>query len=351
MIGTAGKQPETGILTADPAAWDRALLASGGHLLQSWQWGELKSRFGWEPERVVAATEQGPAMAQILFRHRAGVSIGYIPRGPALPENDPEAAIALWKEIDRVARRRRTLTLIVEHNVALAEDVVRRLRLTTGPEAIQPTRTVKVRLGSDDALLGQMHQKTRYNVRLAQRRGVSTRMADVDDAAIDCFYALMQDTASRNEFGIHSRDYYGEFLRIFADRALLLFAEIEGRPVAAVVAAAFGDEAIYMYGASSTKDRAHGAGFLLQYEAMRWARARGCSLYDLWGIPAEDPESTKVEDGGRIAGTSGSDWRGLYEFKTRFGGEILRYPAPVERLYHPLLASLGRRFYSLGGGA
>ncbi|MCC7021705.1 MAG: peptidoglycan bridge formation glycyltransferase FemA/FemB family protein [Thermomicrobiales bacterium] len=351
MIRSAREQATDDRLAADAEAWDDALRATGGHLLQSWHWGALKSRFGWEPERVAVATRGGAALAQILFRTRAGVSIGYIPRGPALPENDPEAAVALWREIDRVARRRRALTVIVEHDAEIDDDIARRLRLTPGPAAIQPARTVKVRLGSDDELLKQMHQKTRYNVRLAQRRGVLTREAAIDDASIDGFYALMQDTASRNEFGIHSRDYYGEFLRLFADRGLLLFAEIEGRPVAAVAAVAFGDEAIYMYGASSTKDRAHGAGFLLQYEAMRWARERGCAAYDLWGIPAEDPESTRVEDGGRIAGTSGSDWRGLYEFKTRFGGEILRYPAPLERLYHPLLASLARRVYSLGGGA
>jgi lipid II:glycine glycyltransferase (peptidoglycan interpeptide bridge formation enzyme) len=351
VIGTGDKRPESGGITTDPAAWNAALLAGGGHLLQSWQWGELKSRFGWAPERVAVATDQGSAMAQILFRHRAGVSVGYIPRGPLLPEHDSGAAIALWKEIDRVARQRRALTVIVEHDTALTDDMTRRLRLATGPEAIQPARTVKVRLGSDETLLGQMHQKTRYNVRLAQRRGVSTRVVPVDDEAIDCFYTLMQDTASRNEFDVHSRDYYAAFLRLFADCALLLFAEIEDRPVAAVVATAFGDEAIYMYGASSTRDRAHGAGFLLQYEAMRWARERGCSFYDLWGIQAEDPDSTKVEDGGRIAGTSGSDWRGLYEFKTRFGGEILRYPPPVERMYHPMLAALARRVTSLGGAS
>jgi peptidoglycan pentaglycine glycine transferase (the first glycine) len=115
-----------------------------------------------------------------------------------------------------------------------------------------------------------------------------------------------------------------------------------------VVAVSFGDEAIYMYGASSTRDRAHGAGFLVQYEAMRWARDRGCKQYDLWGIPAEEPSSTRVDDGDRIAGTSGSDWRGLYEFKTRFGGTIVRYPPPVERRYFPFLASMAHRMYGTG---
>src|SRR3712207_3966770 len=104
-----------------------------------------------------------------------------------------------------------------------------------------------------------------------------------------------------------------------------------------------------MYGASSTEHRAHGAGFFLQFEAMRWARSLGCTRYDLWGIPERDPPRTAVEDGNRVAGTSGDDWRGLYEFKIRFGGEVIAYPPTLERRYHPVLAALARRFYRAGG--
>lgn len=336
-------------LTKDPTHWDEAVLAQDGHLLQSWRWGAFKDAFGWQTERVAARGEKGVALAQVLFRHKAGVSIGYIPRGPVVGGDDAEGMRGLWGEIDRIARKRRALTIIVEPDQRIESDLVQLSRLVGGPSPIQPSRTVKIELADDEALLKQMHQKTRYNVRLAQRRGVTSRICSFSPASLDVFYNLLLDTASRNEFEIHSADYYREFLGMFEGNAALIFAEIEGRPVAGIIVAAFGDEAIYMYGASSTKDRAHGAGFLIQYEAMRWAREQGCRRYDLWGIPAQDPRTTKVDDGDRIAGTTGSDWRGLYEFKTRFGGEVISYPEPLERRYHPLLAALASRFYSAGG--
>ncbi|HEX5498770.1 MAG TPA: peptidoglycan bridge formation glycyltransferase FemA/FemB family protein, partial [Thermomicrobiales bacterium] len=189
----------------------------------------------------------------------------------------------------------------------------------------------------------QMHQKTRYNIRLAQRRGVTVRSARPDD--VGAFYDMLRDTAGRNDFGIHSETYYADFLSVAGDNAALLFSEIDGEPVAGLIAVRFADEAIYMYGASSTQRRAHGAAFLLQFEAMRWARDRGCRRYDLWGIPATDPETTQVEERDRLAPTRGEDWRGLYEFKVRFGGTIVRYPPPLERRYVPGLAALARRIY------
>lgn len=338
----------TGDLTRDPAAWDQAVLASDGHFLQSWGWGEFKSKFGWGVARVAVDGAAEPAVAQMLVRRKAGVSVGYIPRGPVqTTRND---GIRLWQAIGREARRQRALFVITEANDALPDGLERAARLTAGTAHIQPARTVKVPLLDDESLLKQMHQKTRYNVRLAQRRGVAVRRAAHDDAGVDAFYALMQDTAQRNDFGVHDRRYYDEFLKTFGDSAALLFAEIDGRTAAGVIAVCFGNEAIYMYGASSTKDRAHGAGFFIQYEAMRWAREQGCSVYDLWGIPAENPSTTHVDGGDRIAGTSGNDWRGLYEFKTRFGGQIVSYPQPLERIYVPGLAHLAKRMYPIGSG-
>jgi lipid II:glycine glycyltransferase (peptidoglycan interpeptide bridge formation enzyme) len=336
-------------LTDDPVKWDAATRSCGGHLLQSWRWGTFKQQFGWDIERIAVQGSGEAALAQVLFRKRAGMSIGYIPRGPVWPADDPAAFAELWSRLDEVARRRRTLTIIVEPDRPLPELPGERLRLVPGPEPIQPARTVKVKLLDDQSLMDQMHPKTRYNVRLAKRRGVTTRIAEQPDHAIGRFYEMLRDTASRNDFAVHAPNYYREFLHLFADDACLAFAEIDGKPVAGAVAAVFGDEAIYMYGASSTRERAHGAAFLLQHDMMRWARSRGARYYDLWGIPEYDPDSSVSESGDRLAASTGSDRRGLYEFKTRFGGQIIRYPPPRERVYHPLLASLARRFYSAGG--
>ena len=349
MTGTDTLTNQTNPVAADRSKWDEAVLACGGHLLQSWRWGAFKSRFGWDVERIAASRSGRAALAQVLFRTRAGVSIGYIPRGPVWAPNDPDAVGNLWARVDEVARRRNALTIIVEPDRPLPEQPQLNVRLVPGPEPIQPARSVKVDLLDDQSLIDQMHPKTRDNVRLAIRRGVSTPVPEHLDSSIRTFYDMLQDTASRNEFVVHSLDYYSEFLRTFADDACLLFAEIDGKPVAGVIAAVFGEEGIYMYGASSTQQRAHGAAFLLQHETMRWARSRGARRYDLWGIPEYDPESSANERGDRLAASTGNDRRGLYEFKTRFGGSIVRYPPPLERVYHPFLATLARKFYSPGG--
>jgi lipid II:glycine glycyltransferase (peptidoglycan interpeptide bridge formation enzyme) len=331
--------------------WDARLREHGGHLLQSWRWGDFKHRHGWVPERALVENADGRAMAQVLFRHRGPVSVGYVPRGPVLSGD----ASALWPElravIDEMARRRRAISVIIEPDAPLGlTGSYFDAGVVKGPQHIQPVRTVKVPLLADEALLAQMHQKTRYNVRLACRRGVTFGELPATPENVAAFYALMQDTSRRNEFAVHSLDYYADFLDVFGEDAVLMGAWSDGGKLAAMlIAAAFGREAIYMYGASSTEHRAHGAGFALQFEAMKWARARGCLTYDLWGIPPIDPESMTDRHADRIAGTKGEDWRGLYRFKTGFGGEIVSYPPTLERRYAPVLPWLARRLGVIAG--
>lgn len=326
----------------DAVTWDAEAERLGGHLLQSWAWGAFKTRHGWDVERVVSRGADGrpDGMAQVLFRRKGPVSVGYLPRGPVVA--DAAAAERLFREVDRTCRRHRALYLIVETDRQRPFTGEPRAHgFVAGPEHIQPGRTVQVPLLEDEALLNQMHQKTRYSVRLAQRRNVEFRVGNGDED-IRAFYQLLAETSERNEFGIHSYDYYRDFMAAFGDRALLLLSFSDGHLAAGLIAARFGREAIYMYGGSSAAHRANGAAFLLQYEAMRWARGHGCAVYDLWGIPEQDPEPGGGEDG-RVAGTKGDDWRGLYKFKVGFGGEIVTYPATLERRYRPLLAYAARR--------
>jgi peptidoglycan pentaglycine glycine transferase (the first glycine) len=322
--------------------WDEAVLAGGGHFLQSWRWGEFKSRFGWTVDRVSAPSLHGTAMSQILFRVRGPVSVGYIPRGPIVPGADAGVAADLMRIIDQASKRRRALYTLVEPDQPLPfAGSYKHHGFVTGPEHIQPARTVKVPLLGDDQLLAQMRQNTRYSVRLALRRGVEIvpcgQGADISD-----FYRLLLETADRNRFGIHAERYYREFLATFGDDALCIFARSEGNLAAALIAIRHGREAIYMYGASSAAHRAHGAAFLLQFEAMKWARDGGCKHYDLWGIPAVDPESV-TDTGDTVASSRGDDWRGLYRFKTGFGGEIVSYPPVLERRYSIVGSLVARR--------
>jgi lipid II:glycine glycyltransferase (peptidoglycan interpeptide bridge formation enzyme) len=295
-------------------------------------------------------TDVAVGLAQVLFKTRGAVSYGYMPRGPALSVARANPARTLFTSVDDICRQRRALGLMIEPDRPLP--FVGRYSdwgFVRGPAPIQPERTVKVPLGSDQDLLTQMHPKTRYNVRLALRRGVTTRQATPTFDEVETFYGLLLDTAGRNAFAVHSVAYYLDFLDIFGDDAVLMFALVDGTPVAGAVAARFGDEALYLYGASSTKLRSHGAAFYLQYEVMRWARELGCTRYDMWGIPAADPDSSVADSGTKLASSHGDDRRGLYEFKVRFGGQTVRYPPPLERRYHPYLGAVARRFSRFAG--
>lgn len=186
-----------------------------------------------------------------------------------------------------------------------------------------------------------MRQNTRYSVRLAQRRGVELVHCGQGYDVAD-FYQLLLETSDRNLFGIHGADYYREFLRQFGDDALCMFARTNENLASAVIAVRFGNSSTYMYGASSTQFRANGAAALLQFETMRWARNAGSLDYDLWGIPNDDPD-TVSDTGVTIAQSRAEDLRGLYRFKTGFGGEIVSYPPMLERRYSTVGSFLARQ--------
>lgn len=346
MSRNAAGLPEPPVSASESRSWDDGVAECGGRLLQSWRWGEFKSRHGWEVERIRLGHGDRVAFAQILFKRRGPVSFGYIPRGPLLSVDDPELLSEVLAEVDRACRERRAIALAIEPERPLpfANADKSSTSLKPGPPFVQPARTVRVPLLADDALLMQMHQKTRYNIRLAKRRGVTVAV-ERDPSSFTDFYRLMEETERRNEYAIHDAAYYQDALDIFGDNAALMLARVEGgAAAAALIAVGFATEAIYLYGASSTEYRSFGPGFGLQFEAMRWARERGHTSYDLWGIPAVDPPSTQTVSGDGVASTKGDDWRGLYEFKVRFGGEIVSYPAPLERTYVPILPTLARRF-------
>jgi peptidoglycan pentaglycine glycine transferase (the first glycine) len=318
----------------DRADWDRLVASvSDGHILQSWAWGELKTHFGWRVHRLSV----GPAAAQVLFRPLpAGLgSIAYVPKGPMANFDDESTVRELLEAIRPVARQQRAVCLKIEPN--REEDArlgarLRALGFRPSPHAVQPRRTIVVAIDAEPvAILGCMKQKTRYNIRLAERKGVTIRAGDETD--LSCFYELMEHTAARDGFGIHSRAYYETAHRLFLSTGggRLLLAEYRGQLLAGLVVFAFGDTAIYMYGASSDEERQRMPTYLLQWEAMRWASEQGCRAYDLWGVPDEDEETLEAGFTKRSDGL----W-GVYRFKRGFGGRLVRTAGAWDLVYTPL---------------
>jgi peptidoglycan pentaglycine glycine transferase (the first glycine) len=326
--------------------WDGLIGSLSGSLLQSWDWGEFKRRHGWDPVRLAIVADDVPAIAaQVLFRSVGPFSVAYVPRGPAgWNSASPTGVVTLSLALEELAARRRAAILFLEPDVARAEPLPTSGNLSFAPSHVelQPRRTIKVRIDcSDDDLLAAMKSKTRYNVRLAKRRGVQVRVASPDE--VTTFYELLEETSDRDAFGIHEIDYYADLLHVFDGRSALLIAEFEGEPAASIIVLANGDEAIYMFGASDRRHQRHMPTHLIQFEAMRWARERGCTTYDLWGIPADDEPPPEAKDGNDSVNVRSGLW-GVYRFKQGFGGETIAYPGVYERVYYPGLVRLWRLF-------
>ncbi len=330
--------------TIEREIWNTWVAEQGGSVLQTTLWGQLKAEFGWSWELVSAGSERGGAL--VLYRPlplRLG-TIAYVPRGPVVDWQDPDKVDAVFTTLYQAARRRGAWALWVEPDLFDTPEVRARLHLRglrPAPHTIQPPRTILVDISADEeTILARMHQKTRYNIRLAARKGVMVRQADL--AECDTFYALMQETGARDAFGIHSAAYYRRALELFAPtgQAALLLAEVEGEAVAGLMVFAWGRTAWYFYGASSSRHREKMAPYALQWAALQWARQRGCTLYDLWGIPDAEAETLEAEFAQRQDGL----W-GVYRFKRGFGGQVVRYAGLWERPllpFYPLVARLWR---------
>jgi peptidoglycan pentaglycine glycine transferase (the first glycine) len=328
----------------DEIQWAAATDSLGGSILQSWQWGEFKRLHGWHPERLLVSKSGEPvAAASVLVRSVGPFSVVYVPRGPAFGESGRDVSSALTLAIDNVSAKSRAAIAFIEpeaSNVSLATEGSVRW-IPTSIE-LQPLRTIKVGINrGDEALLAQMKSKTRYNVRLAGRRGVEVRTASISDVAR--FYEILEETSQRDAFGIHGVDYYADMLNAFGDNGVLLVAEYEGKIAAGAIILKHRNEAVYMFGASSKEFQRHMPSHLLQFEAMRWARDRGCDTYDLWGIPPEDTPPDEAQSG--ELNVRNGLW-GVYRFKQGFGGEVVEYPGVYERQYYPRLVQLWRRFRS-----
>jgi lipid II:glycine glycyltransferase (peptidoglycan interpeptide bridge formation enzyme) len=157
------------------------------------------------------------------------------------------------------------------------------------------------------------------------------REGDHEDVSI--FNALLAATAERADFGIHPPGYYEAAYRLFVPRgwARLLLAEVAGEAVAAVMVFALPPRSWYFYGASISAHREKMPTYLLQWEAMRWAKSMGCTTYDLWGVPDEDRETLEEQFTERSDGL----W-GVYRFKRGFGGELVRTVGAWDRVYGAL---------------
>jgi lipid II:glycine glycyltransferase (peptidoglycan interpeptide bridge formation enzyme) len=298
-------------LVNDSTQWNTVLGALPcRHVLQSWEWGQFKSRWGWSPRYFL--NEERTAAALVLRRTFSPLKLNilYVPKGPALDYADSALVDRVLGDLIAVAKRDRAIFIKIDPDLPQPDRSILRDRgWRYSAEQIQFRNTMLIDLTrSEDDLLAAMKPKTRYNVRLAQKKGVTIRSGDLND--LELLYRLYAETAQRDGFIIRPLDYYrgawGSFIR--SGLAQPLIAVVEQEPVASLILFRFADRAWYMYGMSSNLHREKMPNHLLQWEAMRWAKARGCTVYDLWGAPDELNESDSM-------------W-GVYKFKDGLGAEF-----------------------------
>jgi lipid II:glycine glycyltransferase (peptidoglycan interpeptide bridge formation enzyme) len=316
---TANIPPASGMrveIVTDRERWNRFVEARpSGNITQTYEWGELGHALEGGCLRLGAFEGEELRGAMLIVVERAPLlrkPYFYVPRGPVVDDPGGPAFAALCARAEAEARTRGAFMLKVEPNVpdgnaawltALSKRGFRR-----NPHATHPRRSWMLDIqGTEEQLLAGMKEKWRYNIRLASRKGLKVHegRSDVD---VDAFYQLYQETAARDGIWIHPQEHYASFLKLYGERdaAVLLLAEFEGTPIAALIAATCGRVATYMFGASSNQQRNRMPNHLLQWTAIRWAKAHGCAVYDFRAI-AEVLEPSE-------------DMYSLYTYKQGFGG-------------------------------
>lgn len=324
-------------------------VASGpkGHVLQSYEWGEIKAKTGWTPIRLMIEDRTGPRGAVSILRRDIPYlrrTIFYSPRGPVLDYGDVEAFDCLIAEVRRLAPASRAIMWKIDPDIPATRQDVRSYLGRRGFianergadfEGVQPRFVMRLPLDrSLEDLFAAFSSKTRYNIRLAARKGVAVRPAIKAD--LPEFYRILCETARRDRFLIRSYDYFVDLWDHLIERGLarLLVAEYEGRMIAGTLAFIFGDKAWYIYGASSNRNREVMPNYALQWEMIRWAKGAGCVLYDFRGISGDlNPDNPLY---------------GLYRFKKGFSGEFTEFIGEYDLVFSPLiywLWSWGEPFY------
>ena len=317
--------------------WNDRLTALGNPpLLQTAEWAKVKEKYGWRPIPVEWMNEQGltVAMASVLKRQvaikgiRLPLSILYIPKGPVLVWENGQLAEMALADVKKLAIKENAIFVKVDPDIitdtfnndgktvdeSSHQFLDSRYRLgddwNFSPDQIQYRNTITIDLTKDeDTLLAEMKQKTRYNIRLAERKEVVVREGNHDD--FHMLYRMYAETSLRDGFVIRHEKYYMDVWRFFSDQGMLtpLIAEFEGKPLAGLMLFHFGRTAYYIYGMSTNEHRNLMPTYLLQWVAIQTAKRIGCTVYDLWGAPNNIDESDPM-------------W-GVYRFKIGLGGQTV----------------------------
>jgi hypothetical protein len=331
---------------AEPLLLEKCELSSlrgGDNLLQSGFWGDFKQ--GWETFSFRYDWRGENLTLLVLVRRLARVlPIAYVPFGPELTGTEDEAHLRALGEALLTVLPLGTLFVRFDLTAARAENPGNSLPAQAGlkkaPADIQPPDTVILNLNqTEEELRAGMHKKWRYNINLAEKKGVT--VGEASSEKLGEWYKLYKTTGERDKIALHPEAYYKGLFDLANKKALtgglagvdypdlrLWLAYHEDELLAGIITSFYGNRATYLYGASSNNKRNLMPAYALQWAAIRGAKEAGCGEYDFFGIPpTDDPEHPM---------------HGLYRFKVNFGGDVVHYSGCWDRAYGGLVYALYR---------
>jgi len=302
---------------------------------QSASWAKVKS--SWGHEIVVSRDSSGAIKGGMLILIKKlpviGASFLYAPRGPVCDFDDDEVLKDLLQGAKAVAKKHHGFSFkmdpIIEQNEQEPIDRLTALGFRFVPgkkygETVQPRGNYileDIAGKTPEDLLMHFTQKTRYNVRVAQKHQVECRICGPE--AVDDFFRLFVVTAKRDGFtnAIRPKSYYVNTVEAYPDNARFFICYYEGKAISAALCIRYGGKAYYLFGASDNEGRQYMPNYLMQFEMMKWALEGGCHKYDFLGTPAEEETDSPMY--------------GVYRFKKGFNGRSVFYAGEFDYVFNP----------------
>ena len=313
-----------------------------GNFAQSSYWAKQKSAWTWRA--IACRGEDGKikGTVSVLIRPMPGFksipgarcSMMYASRGPVCDVDDYATMDELFARVRELAREYRAYVFKIDPDIPSSETAFTDYMLRSGFElktggaefeAIQPRYVFRLYLNgrSEEELLASFHQKTRYNIRLAMKKGVQVEICGKE--MVPEFGRLMLTTGVRDGFVTRKPQYFADILDNLGEHARLYMAFIDEpqedgstrrKAIAGTLAIWYGDKVWYLYGASSNEDRNYMPNYLLQWEMIRWAVEKGCRVYDFRGVPGDVGEDHPLY--------------GLVKFKRGFNGDYTEFVGEMD---------------------